>query len=276
MQIIFRGLIAHVEITNASRCVLVKDIDKIHRPVLIAAEGDFTNNGFPVLKSTGGFTWFDLRNLIVNMTGLKPGSPIWKTHFRYDVPSLQAVLKFNSTTIALDDLIYDDETLHDSAFSYVDITGGSLNMLDCFDSQAKFAEPDPHDPKCLARHVIYTADNTDTVQLKDQKGHSLTIQKDATIQIFNRAGGGNHFHEFLNIAATYASGIRCPKPVANSGDDSAVCVGCLPVHAPKPEPTPVSGTSARDRHNCGANSMGSAKPADGRGADVECTNSHWP
>jgi hypothetical protein len=246
MKINFHGLIAHVKVDNRdiSRAILIKAPN--HLPILSVSENDIVGTPtFPRLFGTkSGQALFNLSGQQVTLNGLPLGPTRRTTQFDENVPSLFKVLKFEQNPKKLDDDVHGDR-LHSHATTYINLTGGYLDAGTCFDAQALWDQM-PDDPLCVAELAIYDSDSDfpDTVELIGNNNRKVEVNRTAIVDIYNLSGsGGIHFHMFQRLAAN-ATGIR---DLRRNPDE--ICVDCRPV---KTSSVVILG------------------------ADLECTNSHWP
>lgn len=245
MKIIFQGLIAHVKVDNRdiSRAVLVAA--PAHVPKMVVTDRDIVGTPtFPRLfGAPAGETWFDLSGQQVRVVGLPHGPTVQETSFDATVPALSKVLNFGQKPKKLDDDVHGSK-LHPKAFTYIDLTGGTLAVDECFKKQAIFDDPAQGDPKCVARYVTYeTGTFPNTMEFIGNNGQKVEVKSTASVNVFNTSGTGIHFHMFQELAAN-ASSIR--------------------------------NLNINPGKYCGKDCVKVVVKIEPFGADLECTNTHWP
>ncbi|HEX7677779.1 MAG TPA: hypothetical protein VF713_06630, partial [Thermoanaerobaculia bacterium] len=97
----------------------------------------------------------------------------------------------------------------------------------------------------VAKYVVYEAGTfPNTMEFIGNNGLKVEVKSTATVNISNVSGTGIHFHMFSDLAIDNATGIRN----LNINPGKYCSSGCVPIVV-QIEPL---------------------------GADLECTNSHWP
>ena len=246
MKIVFQGLIAHVKVDNRdiSRAVLVAAPG--HVPKMVVTDHDIVGTPtFPRLfGAPAGETWFDLSGQQVRVVGLPSGPTIREISFDTTAPALSKVLMFGQNPKKLDDDVHGSR-LHPKAFTYIDLTGGALAVDECFKKQAIFDGTAQDDPKCLAKYVAYeTGTFPDTMIFTGNNSRTVEVNSTANVNVFNTSGTGIHFHMFQELAGDNAIGIR--------------------------------NLNINPGKYCTKDCVEAAVDIEPLGADLECTNSHWP
>src|SRR5229473_396475 len=235
-QIIFEGLIAFVRIpsTTVTRAVLIRDAG--HTPMLRLEDTDFdpnnpSNNPLPKLAGAPpGQTRYNLDSQLLTI-GLPSGATTLHGG-RFDdlVPNLIYALQGDHS---LDAEIF-GATLHANAYAYVDLKGGTLQPIDCFDPQVTWSIADNKLPICIARSVQFSIDIAGSVKLTNSIGQWFTVRNGATLHLSNHKYGGNHFQMYKYIASQ-ATDISVPT------ETKFRCEQCSPTNQPFADSATMAG-----------------------------------
>ncbi|HJX27754.1 MAG TPA: hypothetical protein VJ885_07565 [Thermoanaerobaculia bacterium] len=258
----FKGLVLHIANEDGSRtAVLVNDhhhVPRLEIPSSVEVEEEGVGKGGEWNgEVTGDYREYDLKGRKVEIENVATSAVIVDSSFEKLVPKLQAILEGDFIP-GEDDLM--DEVRHKEskeAAAYVDYSGGTLSVLECFLIGASFVPPIAGDPRCIGQTILFAGSTTtgSRITIKDGLGNSLIVPDGTEIGIKNTAPGrGGHHLAYGRLLNSK----KKPRPMVEDGE----CTACV--------------------HQKGAFMESKSDRTEQEGWDsaaslsIECSNSQWP
>jgi hypothetical protein len=210
LNILFCGLVSHVEIEKTSLRRAVMPFAHNHYPYLIVPRSSLVGDPATVLagfnvSTTYNEVWIDLSNLQIELLPRSKDAPILTAVSPY-IAALKLLgkgkpLESKVTTASVTDAA--------TPFGYVDYSGGELHPTTLHDFRVQFLDPDDEttvlDERCLTREVLYRRefDDNDLVMFVNARNASqrIVLRANARVQIQNLRIPKKQGRHFVHYAA---------------------------------------------------------------------------
>jgi hypothetical protein len=247
--IYFVGLIAHITIaataTQPARQIATLVADANHQPAIlvdtIAVLPSF--NPFPsVVVPDTGRTLFTISG-VITIAGVTTGAATTQSNdFARDVISLVTASGGGNPSLATDVI---NETTGNAASAYIDLSGGTLDVAGYYSLMGKH---NVIGTVCVPSATLYSTTGTSPyIEFVSTKGYHLRVRTGSTIYVTNfpDMAGNGHFKSYANVIDQSSGAVNVGFWI-----NGAACTTKYPIF---------------DTKSIGA-----------KGADIECTNSHFP